>query len=97
MIKSKCKLSHPALKGILDVEDVVEISSILSDKEVVLCYKRVKTPEGKIIEEPDIICPPGSYTDWKFKSKNGSIYTGTEIEKVFGPRTSLFDIFNKID
>ena len=96
MIKAKCKLSHAALAGILDVGDEVEITSILSDKEVVLSQKKVKTTTGYIWEN-DMVSPPGSYMDWQFKSKNGHMYTGSEIDKSFGPKITLFDIFDKLD
>lgn len=100
-MKVTCKKSFPALEGILDVGDSVEIEVIRSTKEEVLhtgtCL--ISDKNGylkKVINHPEvrIVSPKGSYKGYRFKSKNGQVYTDHCIYCMIGNK-KLSDLFDK--
>lgn len=100
-MKAVCKKSFPALAGILDVGDSVEIEVIRSTKEDVLYTGTyfITDDKGyikKITNHPEvrIVRPAGSYIGYHFKSKNGQVYSDHCIYCMIGNKT-LSDLFDK--
>lgn len=48
-MKAECIVQYKQLEGILDKGDIVEIETILSDKDMVISWKFVRDPEGSWI------------------------------------------------
>jgi len=102
-MKAICIKQFKVLEGVLDEGDVVDIISIVSKKDMVISYKSIFAPSlnpfvrGKqiISTTPDVISPKGSFIDYKFKSKNGKIYSGACIRNAIGYST-LNKLFVKL-
>lgn len=101
-MKAIVKTHFPILKGIFDVDDVVEIEPILSTYREVLSTKKVHYTRqnslgldytGYVIKD-DVVREKGSYLDFRIKSKNGHYYTGHCFHNAIGYKT-LSEIFQK--
>lgn len=96
-MKVKCIKQYKQLEGILDKGDIVEIETILSDRDEIVVNKfntEKKNPFMLSIME-DTVSPAGSYKDYYFKSKNGEHYSGGCLDIFIGPRP-MSEIFKKI-
>jgi hypothetical protein len=97
-MKATCKTSFLALKGIIDIGDVVEIESILSTEDKVLNTKIIVTRDEneRIISSvvvSDVVSPKGSFEGYRIKSKNGNTYSDKEILGMieYKPLSEIFE------
>lgn len=102
-MKAICKKQYPQMKEILNVGDVVEIETIYSTREEVICSGMVYITDDRgyvqkitVDKNSRIVNPIGSYKGYRFKSKNGNTYSDNEVYNMIGRKT-LSEIFNKVE
>lgn len=96
-MKAKCKKQFIQLAGILDKDDVVELTPILSKEDKHVIYnQRVKTDTGYKIVPNVTIIPKGNYEGVTFVAKNGKTYDDQCLINHIG-YTPLSEIFTLID
>lgn len=100
-MKLTCNTQYKILTGILDVGDKIELEIIRTEVDKIIQkreYYSTTDSKGYAVKGSrmvtDFIIPKGSYVGYRFKAKDGKVYSDHSIHCAIGYK-SLGDIFAK--